>query len=88
VRPVVRHDEPGRRFVVDVDGHEVTMSYGMLDAGRVDFRSTFTPPELRGRGLARVVVAEALAWARGRGLEVIPSCWYVREYLEKEKDRP
>jgi predicted GNAT family acetyltransferase len=50
----------------------------------VDFRGTFTPPELRGRGLAAEVVGAALAWAREGGKRVIPTCWYVRRHLERE----
>ena len=82
----VRHDEPGKRFVAAVEGHEVTLRYALPDEHTADFLSTFTPPELRGRGLAKHVVAAALAWARGQGREVIPSCWYVQQYLQKEKE--
>lgn len=80
----VRHDEAGQRFVADVDGYEAYLMYGMLGDGRVDFRSTFSPPELRGRGVAGEIVAKALTWARGEGLTVVPSCSYVAKYLEKE----
>jgi hypothetical protein len=80
----VVHDEPRHRFVAIVGGLECTLAYRIVDATTVDFTSTYTPAELRGRGLAKIVVREALAWARGGGRKVIPSCWYVREYLEKE----
>ncbi|HMB71016.1 MAG TPA: GNAT family N-acetyltransferase [bacterium] len=80
----VTHDREGQRFVVSRDGAEAYLDYAPLGDGRVDFRSTFTPPELRGQGLAAAIVAEALAWARGEGLEVVPSCSYVRHYLDKE----
>jgi len=80
----VRHREDQHRFVATVDGHDAYLLYAMLPDGRVDFRSTFTPPELRGRGVAGVIVKEALEWARGRGLEVVPGCSYVQRYLEKE----
>ncbi|MBZ0266743.1 N-acetyltransferase [bacterium] len=83
----VRHDKDGQRFVADVDGHEAYLAYGLLDDRRVDFRSTFSPPELRGRGVAGVIVAKALEWARGEGLTVIPSCSYVAKYLERESSR-
>ena len=83
----VRHDTDGRRFVADVDGYEAYLAYGMLDDGRVDFRSTFSPPELRGRGVAGKIVAKALEWARGEGLTVVPSCSYVAKYLERENSQ-
>lgn len=80
----VRHDPERERFFAEMDGEEVYLQYASLDDGRVDFRSTFTPPALRGRGLAAAVVAEALAWARAGGKDVVPSCGYVKRYLEKE----
>jgi len=83
----VRHDPDGHRFVAEVDGYEAYLAYGLLDDRRVDFRSTFSPPELRGRGVAGEIVAKALEWARDEGLTVIPSCSYVAKYLEKESSR-
>jgi predicted GNAT family acetyltransferase len=70
--------------VAVVDGFEAVMEYAVVDATTVDFRHTFTPPELRNRGIAAAVVSAALAWARAEGKTVIPSCWYVREFLAKE----
>jgi hypothetical protein len=83
----VTHDEQARRFVAAVDGHEVFTKYRHVDEGTVDFVSTFTPPELRGRGLARVVVDAGLAWARAEGKDVRASCWYVAKVLEEEQER-
>jgi predicted GNAT family acetyltransferase len=83
----VRHDTEGKRFFVAVDGDEVTLSYRDVDEHTVDFTSTFTPPALRGRGLARVVVDAALDWARAEDKTVIPSCSYVAKVLEREEGR-
>lgn len=83
----VTHDEEGRRFVASVDGHEVFTKYREVDANTVDFVSTFTPPELRGRGLARTVVDAGLAWARAQGKDVKASCWYVTKVLDEERER-
>jgi predicted GNAT family acetyltransferase len=81
----VEHDPERKRFVARVDGMEATLEYDVLDERRVDFHRTYTPPPIRGRGVAKRVVAAALAWARAEGREVVPSCWYVREFLEKER---
>ena len=80
----VVHDREAHRFVVTVEGEEVYVVYREAD-GVVDFVSTFTPPGLRGRGLARLVVDAGLAWARGEGKEVRGSCWYVEKVLAEEK---
>lgn len=81
----VVHDEARHRFVLTVDGQEVVADYALAAGGSVDFRHTYTPPGLRGRGLAAVVVDAALAWARGQGRTITASCWYVREHLAKER---
>jgi predicted GNAT family acetyltransferase len=81
---LVRHDEAGHRFVAAVDGYEAVMDYAIVDEKTVDFTHTWTPPELRRRGIAAAVVSAALAWARAEGKTVIATCWYVRQFLEKE----
>lgn len=81
----VVHDEARHRFVLVVEGQEVVADYSPGADGTVDFHHTHTPPALRGRGLAAVVVDAALAWARAQGRTVTASCWYVREHLAKER---
>lgn len=83
----VTHDPEAGRFVAVVGGHEVFTIYRHVDEGTVDFVSTFTPPELRGRGLAREVVEAGLAWARAEGKTIRSSCWYVSKVLEEEGER-
>lgn len=83
----VRHLERENRFVATVDGVDAYLLYAPPADGRVDFRSTFSPPELRGRGVAGAIVKEALEWARREKLEVVPSCSFVRKYLEREQEQ-
>lgn len=81
----VIHQE--NRFVLPVDGDEVVLKYRMLADDHVDFTSTFTPPPLRGRGLARIVVTHGLNWAESKGLKINATCWYVAKLLaEREPD--
>ncbi|ONM47001.1 GNAT family N-acetyltransferase [Nocardia donostiensis] len=46
-----------------------------------DFHHTVTFPEFRGRGVAAQVVEYALTDTRSAGFSVIPTCWYVGEYI-------
>lgn len=80
----VVHDEAAHRFRATVDGQDVVLDYVPGADGSVDFHHTFTPPALRGRGLAAEVVEAGLAWAESHGKTVHASCWYVREYLERK----
>ena len=80
---VVHH--PGNsRFVIAADGAEALLNYRMVTPTVVDFHHTWTPVELRGRGLAARLVAAGVAWARGEGLTIIPSCSYVAAWLQRE----
>jgi hypothetical protein len=47
----------------------------------VEFYSTFVPPADRGRGLAARLVQAAVEYARAEGLRIIPSCWYVAQWM-------
>ena len=81
----VINDLQGSRFVLDVDGNEVYVLYAE-DKGAIDFYSTYTPPQLRGQGLAGKVVLAAFEYAIEKNLKVIPSCWYVRKFLERHSE--
>jgi predicted GNAT family acetyltransferase len=76
------NDKHGNRFVLDVEGNEVYVLY-TEDKDTLDLYSTYTPPQLRGQGLAEKVVLAAFEYAKENNLKVIPSCWYVKKFLEK-----
>ena len=40
---------------------------------------TFTPPELRGRGIAKELVQALIADAREEGFRIVPACSYVAQ---------
>jgi predicted GNAT family acetyltransferase len=79
----IHHDEARRRFTLDRDGRVSHLLYTAVDSETVDFTSTWVHPELRGRGIGARLVAHALAWAESRKLRVIPTCWYVAEYVDR-----
>jgi predicted GNAT family acetyltransferase len=47
----------------------------------LDYRHTFTPPALRGRGIAKDLVLYALDYARSNGIKVVPTCPYVAKVI-------
>lgn len=78
----VHHDPAAGRFVLEVDGGEARLSY-RREGEVLDFYSTWTPPALRGRGLAAEVVRAGFDYAREQGLTVRPSCPYVHTFLRR-----
>lgn len=81
----VKNDTSGNRFFLEIEGDEVYLMYDESN-NVIDLYSTYTPPQLRGKGLAAEVVKAALEYAKEKKLKVIPSCWYVRKFLEKHKE--
>jgi predicted GNAT family acetyltransferase len=79
----IRHDEAGRRFVMERDGQTAELVYIEVDARTLDFHHTYVPPALRGGGLAGTLVAHALDWARASGRRVVPSCPYVAAFIRR-----
>ncbi len=77
------HDESAHRFVLGRDGVESYLIYRPIDPLLMDFMSTWVHPQLRGRGIGARLVEHALEWAKARGLKVVPSCWFVGEYVDR-----
>ena len=86
----VIHDADDLRYLIRVgatrhEDNEVVLRYHMRDAKTIDFTSTFTPPSLRGQGLARKVVEHALDAAEANDLTIIPTCWYVEKIVKERR---
>lgn len=62
------HGEEVVVLVAERAGGLVGMAATAFDEGELCLGSMWVAPEARGAGLARRLVEEALAWARGRGL--------------------
>lgn len=81
----VIHDKDNSRFVITVDGAEAFVEYSLYD-NVIELYHTYTPPQLRGRGLAEKVVHAALEYAKENKLKVIPSCSYVAVFLQRHPE--
>ncbi|MFJ1460135.1 GNAT family N-acetyltransferase [Nocardia wallacei] len=51
-----------------------------------DFQHTLTFPEFRGRGVAAQVVEFALRDTREAGFAVVPTCWYVEQFIGEHRE--
>ncbi len=63
------------------DVKEALLEYTLKDNDVIDFRRTYVPFALRGKGLAEALVQEGLAWARQQGYSITASCSYVQKFL-------
>jgi predicted GNAT family acetyltransferase len=79
----VEHIEHEHRFVIRELGHEAVLEYYELPDGTLDLARTYTPHEIRGRGIATALIKHALEHARERGLKVVPGCPFVQTYVDR-----
>lgn len=79
----ITHDKKNHKFTVTIDDHESYLSYKMEGKDVVDFYSTYVPLELRGKGIAAQLVEEGLKFVLQNNLRIIPSCSYVKAYVQR-----
>ncbi|WP_422743655.1 GNAT family N-acetyltransferase [Mycobacterium sp. WMMD1722] len=74
------------RFTIAVEGGTVGFAAFNDDGGQRVFTHTEVESEFEGRGLATILVAEALAQTRDAGLRIVPACALVADYVEKHDE--
>lgn len=80
------HEPDRHRFVLYVGTEAAATSEYFDNATERNFYHTVTIPKYRGRGLAAVLTETALDDTRRQGLTVVPSCWFVREFIDTNPD--
>lgn len=80
--PTTVTEEPGR-FTIAVEGRAVGLADFHDRDGRRVFPHTEVQPAFEGRGLATILVGEALKATREAGLRIVPSCSMVARYIDK-----
>ena len=82
----VVHNENGQQFEMPVSGGLAVLRYARSD-GRIDLQHTLVPPEDEGNGHGTALVAAAFDYARKASIEVVPTCPFVKAYLEKHPEQ-
>jgi len=82
---VTRNDQDHRYELVD-DGGQVGFADFRIDGDRVVMPHTVIDPARRGEGLAARLVRGALEDIRADGRSVVPTCWYVAEYIDRHPE--
>jgi len=78
----VRRNDQRQRYELLIDGELVGVADYVTNETAVVLPHTEIDPARRGHGLGAVVVQGALDDLRARGAMVIPTCWYVRDYID------
>lgn len=70
------------RYRLFEPGGESILTYSLAE-DRMVIDHTYTPPALRGRGVAGRLVERAVEDARARGWSVVPVCPYVKAKIDR-----
>jgi predicted GNAT family acetyltransferase len=83
----IRRDDERHRYELVVDDRVVGIADFELTGGStMVLPHTEIDPRQRGRGLGAILVQGVLDDARAQGVSVIPTCWFVREYIEQHPE--
>jgi predicted GNAT family acetyltransferase len=82
----VRRDEARSRYELVEDGRVVGYADFRPRGDVVVMPHTVIEPSRRGQGLGAELVRGALDDLRRRGVRVLPSCWYVAEFMHGNPD--
>lgn len=83
---MVEHDEQERRWVDRLPEGVAYLSYEPTDDGALDLQHTVVPEPARGRGVGESLVRAAFAHAKREGVRVVPTCPFVKAYLEEHPE--
>jgi predicted GNAT family acetyltransferase len=84
--PEVVDDKEQSRYEVHLGGETVAIADYVKQPGIVSFTHTETFDGHKGKGMAGRMVERALHDAREEGLEVMPFCWFVADYIGKHRE--
>lgn len=82
----VENDEKGRQFHAEIDGHRAHLDYVKQQDGTLNLVHTEVDPALRGQGVGEALVRHALDAARSGGVKVIPTCPFVKKFVERHPE--
>ncbi|BBY44960.1 acetyltransferase [Mycolicibacterium celeriflavum] len=74
------------RYTISVDGKRVGLAEFADRNGQRVFTHTEVDGEFEGRGLATILIGEALQSTRDAGLRIVPVCKMVASYLDKHEE--
>jgi predicted GNAT family acetyltransferase len=81
----VAHNADAQQFEMALSGGKAVLQY-RLDGDRIDLLHTKVPPEDEGSGHGTSLVRAAFDHARRSNLRVVPTCPFVKAYVEKHPE--
>lgn len=79
-------DENRRRYQILVDGKSAGVADYLEKGDVVELPHTYVDPARRGQGLAGILIRFALDDVIASGRKVVPTCPYVRAYVDRHPE--
>ena len=83
----VRRNDADSRYELLVDGQVAGIADFHLNGEAVVLPHTEIDPRRRGQGLGAILVQGVLDDVRSAGRTVVPSCWYVAQYIDEHPEQ-
>jgi predicted GNAT family acetyltransferase len=84
--PEIAEDKEQSRYEARIDGEVVGVADYVGQEGLKSFTHTETFAGHKGQGVAGKIIERALADAREEGVEVLPFCSFVADYIGKHRE--
>jgi uncharacterized protein len=82
----IRNNEGRSRYEVLDGGAVIAVADYRIAGAHVVMPHTHVDPARRGQGLAAHLVRHALDDVRAAGRSVIPTCWYVSQFIDEHPE--
>lgn len=83
---IIHHNPERGRFYAELDAGQAYLQYRPKGQQRLEYLSTFVPPEHRKHGIGAAIVKEALDYARAEGYAVTPTCPFVTRVIDRHPE--
>jgi len=84
--PTVADNPSANRFEITVDGVVAGYSEYQRTDGEIEFTHTVVDDAYEGQGLGSTMVRAALDEVRRDGVQVVPSCPFVKKYIQRHDE--
>ena len=74
------------QYTIEVEGKKVGKAEFLDRGGKRVFTHTEVDEDYEGRGLATILIGQALQQTRDAGLRIVPQCQMVAAYIEKHDE--
>ena len=82
----VQHDPDAEEFSVTLPSGKAFIRYVKPDEGTLDLLHTVVPPQEQSQGVGSQLVEHVFDYAREHNQQIIPSCPFVRSWLEEHSE--